>query len=188
MEENELMNDIDDFQQQDLQDTIQNPENPENSENQETDSFIASILKDRGIQDMSKIKFEEDGEVKEVNWKDLSVEDQLNIFNSSSTQPKEELDEEEIALINAIRTNRMSPSEYIQYLQQAGINFSVSLFLPTTTNTTSNLSFGSISAIFIVIRSAPPKLHLIKNTTLLFVCIIFSFLNNFCRDARNNHI
>ena len=122
MEENELMNDIDDFQQQDLQDTIQNPENPENPENQETDSFIASILKDRGIQDMSKIKFEEDGEVKEVNWKDLSVEDQLNIFNSSSTQPKEELDEEEIALINAIRTNRMSPSEYIQYLQQEGIN------------------------------------------------------------------
>ena len=41
-------------------------------------------------------------------------------------------------------------------------------FLPTTTNTTSNLSFGSISAIFIVTRSAPPKLHLIKNTTLLF--------------------
>ena len=113
MEENELMNDIDDFQQQDLQDTIQNPENPEN---QETDSFIASILKDRGIQDMSKIKFEEDGEVKEVNWKDLSVEDQLNIFNSSSTQPKEELDEEEIALINAIRTNRMSPSEYIVFV------------------------------------------------------------------------
>ena len=119
MEDDELMNDIDDFQQQDLQETPVNSETPEIPE---TDPFIASILKDRGIKDMSKIKFEEDGEVKEVNWKDLSVEDQLNIFNSSSTQPREELDEEEIDLINAIRTNKMSPSEYIQYLQQEGIN------------------------------------------------------------------
>lgn len=119
MEDDELMNDIDDFQQQDLQETPVNSETPEIPE---ADSFIASILKDRGIQDMSKIKFEEDGEVKEVNWKDLSVEDQLNIFNSTNTEQKEDLDEEEIALINAIRTNKMSPSEYIQYLQQEGIN------------------------------------------------------------------
>ena len=62
MEENELMNDIDDFQAQDLQE----PVTPQNTENQVTDSFVASILKDRGIQDMSKIKFEEDGEVKYV--------------------------------------------------------------------------------------------------------------------------
>ena len=120
MKDDELMNDIDDFQQQDLQDTIQNPENPEN---QETDSFIASILKDRGIQDMSKIKFEEDGEVKEVDWKDLSVEDQLNIFNSSTIQQdNEEYNQEEKELIEAIRTSKMSPSEYIQYLQQDGVN------------------------------------------------------------------
>ena len=114
MEENELMNDIDDFQAQDLQE----PVTPQNTENQVTDSFVASILKDRGIQDMSKIKFEEDGEVKEVDWKDLSVEDQLNIFNSSTIQQdNEEYNQEEKELIEAIRTSKMSPSEYIQYLQ-----------------------------------------------------------------------
>lgn len=119
MEENELMNDIDDFQEDDLQNTV----NPQNNENQETDSFVASILKDRGIQDMSKIKFEEDGEVKEVDWKDLSVEDQLNIFNSSAIQQdNEEYNQEEKELIEAIRTSKMSPSEYIQYLQQDGVN------------------------------------------------------------------
>lgn len=119
MEENELMNDIDDFQEDDLQNTV----NPQNNENQETDSFVASILKDRGIQDMSKIKFEEDGEVKEVDWKDLSVEDQLNIFNSSTIQQdNEEYNQEEKELIEAIRTSKMSPSEYIQYLQQDGVN------------------------------------------------------------------
>ena len=119
MEENELMNDIDDFQAQDLQE----PVTPQNTENQVTDSFVASILKDRGIQDMSKIKFEEDGEVKEVDWKDLSVEDQLNIFNSSTIQQdNEEYNQEEKELIEAIRTSKMSPSEYIQYLQQDGVN------------------------------------------------------------------
>lgn len=119
MEENELMNDIDDFQEGDLQNTV----NPQNNENQETDSFVASILKDRGIQDMSKIKFEEDGEVKEVDWKDLSVEDQLNIFNSSTIQQdNEEYNQEEKELIEAIRISKMSPSEYIQYLQQDGVN------------------------------------------------------------------
>ena len=77
----------------------QNDEEPQSAE-----EIIASLLESRGIEDASKIKFEnEDGEIEEVNWNDLDNESKLNILNSSEIDDNTRLDDDEIDLINAIR-------------------------------------------------------------------------------------
>jgi hypothetical protein len=54
------------------------------------------LLKSRGIDDRSKIKFEdEQGSVEELNWDNLSNEEKLNILNSSLSDPETDLDDEE---------------------------------------------------------------------------------------------
>jgi len=76
-------------------------------------------LKGQGIQDIHKIRFEEeDGTEVERDWDSLEREEQLNILNSGKQQnvSETELDDEEIELINQIRMSRMSPSQYIQSL------------------------------------------------------------------------
>lgn len=89
---------------------------------EDDDSFISELLKDRGIDDLSKIKFEnEDGEIEEAHWDSLSNEDKLNILRSSETSAEDGLDDSEIQLINAIRQSQLTPQEYLQYLQQTGI-------------------------------------------------------------------
>lgn len=97
-------------------------ENPDNTdtpdhENETEDDFLTSLLKSRGIEDKSKIKFAtEEGDVEEIDWDSLSNEDKLNILSSSENTPENSLDESEIQLINAIRNSGMSPSEYLQYV------------------------------------------------------------------------
>lgn len=99
--------------------------NPEDADNINTtdpeegkeDDFLTSLLKSRGIEDKSKIKFAtEEGDVEEVDWDSLSNEDKLNILSSSESSPENGLDESEIQLINAIRNSGMSPSEYLQFI------------------------------------------------------------------------
>lgn len=97
-------------------------EQPESEENIEED-FIDSLLKSRGIEDKSKVKFvDDDGNIDEVNWDNLDNETRLNILQSSEHDPDTDLDDSEIQLINAIRQSRMSPSEYLQYIEQNGVN------------------------------------------------------------------
>lgn len=94
--------------------------------NTDTDSadIISELLKLKGIADSSKIKFEnEDGDIEEVSWDSLSDQDKLHILSSDDKSTDEsDLDETEIQLINAIRESKMSPEEYISYIQQQGIN------------------------------------------------------------------
>lgn len=99
-------------------DTHTEPSNQEPND----DDFITSLLKDRGIEDRTKIKFEnEEGETEEVNWDSLDDETKLNILNSSVGDNNTDLDDAEIQLINAIRQSQLSPAEYIQYMQQEGV-------------------------------------------------------------------
>lgn len=89
--------------------------------NQEED-FISSLLKTRGIEDKTKIKFENDnGDIEEIDWGTLSVDDKLSILETS-TSTDYDLDENEIELINTIRNSKMTPSEYLQYLEDNSIN------------------------------------------------------------------
>lgn len=86
------------------------------------DTFILELLKSRGIEDPSKIKFENDnGEIEEIDWNTLDTNDKLNILNSSNTDVEEGLDASEIELINAIRESELTPAEYMQYLQRTSV-------------------------------------------------------------------
>lgn len=125
-EDNGIINN-DDTTTQDTGEQEPVQEEPEGGEPQlidaPEDDFISSLLKSRGIEDKTKIKFENDeGAVEEVDWESLSVEDKLNILNSSTNTTENDLDDSEIQLISAIRNSGMTPAEYIQYIEQSGVN------------------------------------------------------------------
>lgn len=109
--------DIEDNQPSDGENTGDQPDQEPNQ-----DDFISALLKTRGIEDRTKIKFEnEEGETEEVNWDSLDDETKLNILNSSVGDNNTDLDDAEIQLIDAIRQSQLSPAEYIQYMQQEGV-------------------------------------------------------------------
>lgn len=122
------IDDLDDFGYEEIEEsTEQFEENNQeiidtSKDDTKEDDFISSLLKTRGIENSSKIKFEnEEGSVEEVDWNDLSNEDKLNILNSSENS-ETDLDDSEIQLINSIRQSGMSPSEYLQYIQQTSVS------------------------------------------------------------------
>ena len=118
----EVIDDLD-FENDEVQDGVQSP--PEQKEVIKEDDFIDQILKSKGIEDKSKIKFEnESGEVEEVDWNSLSNEDKINIFNSSTAEEQDNngLDEAETDLINTIRQSKLTPAEYLQKIEKDGVD------------------------------------------------------------------
>ena len=94
-------------------------------QNDNDDSLISDFLKTKGIEDYSKIKFEDDeGDIIERNWDDLSREEKFNILNTPTTtaQPVNEndndLSDDEINLLNQIRETGLSPEQFIQNIIQ----------------------------------------------------------------------
>ena len=84
---------------------------PSNSDN--TDDFTTEVLKIRGINDPSKIKFEDvTGAVVERSWDELSKEEQLNIIVGDAKE--NEISDDEVALINAIRKSGGSVEDYLK--------------------------------------------------------------------------
>ena len=87
---------------------------------QETEGdFMSDFLKTRGIDDLEKINFEdEEGNITERSWNDLSKEEKINILNMPLETPQVDndnnLSEEEINLLTQIRQSNMTPSEYLQ--------------------------------------------------------------------------
>lgn len=122
---NDEFDDIDELEpltQRSEQDINQKQEDDFNNKNTDED-FITTLLKSKGIEDMSKIKFEnEDGSVEEKNWNSLSNEEKFNIISYSDQDPSTDLDTNEIQLIQAIRESGMTPSEYLQKIQTDGID------------------------------------------------------------------
>lgn len=113
--------DLDDFETQDEQNTESVEESSQEVKPEEED-FISSLLKQQGITDKNKIKFEnEEGSIEEVAWDSLSNEDKFNILNSSKDD-SDDLDDAEIDLINAIRESKMSPSDYMNYISERSID------------------------------------------------------------------
>lgn len=103
-------------------DELENQTEPQKQDDSQTedDDFVSQLLRSRGIDDKTKIKFEnEDGEIEEVNWDSLSSQDQFNLIQSSEAKVEEpNISDDEIELINAIRNSGMTPTEYINYIQQ----------------------------------------------------------------------
>lgn len=100
----------------------ENQNEPQQEEPQE--DLITSLLKEKGIDDPSKIKFEDDdNKIEERNWNDLTHEEQLNILNTPTSTPKDDtddLDDDEIELLNYLRTNGLSAEEYSNMLMKQG--------------------------------------------------------------------
>lgn len=90
-------------------------EQEENSE----DDLTSEVLKLKGIDDPSKISFEdESGAIVTRSWDSLSREEQINILGDvKETQPVDnQLGEDEINLINNIRNSGMDVKQYLQSL------------------------------------------------------------------------
>lgn len=116
MDINDFMYDDEEVITDDNQDGTQQQQD-DSQQQQEEESVIETFLKGQGIQDIHKIKFEdEDGSEIERDWDSLDRDEQLNILKSGQSAPEAELDDEEIELINQIRASRMSPNQYIQSL------------------------------------------------------------------------
>lgn len=86
-----------------------------------SNDYLSDFLKTRGIDDASKIKFEdEQGNIEERSWDSLSNEEKLNILNTpveQQEQVSDQLSDEEIQLLNSIRQSNLTPSQYLQQIQ-----------------------------------------------------------------------
>lgn len=84
--------------------------------------ILSEFLKSKGIEDLTKIKYEgEDGEEEEISWDSLDQSEKLTILHQLNSNPEVDLDESEIQLINTIRNSKMSPEEYINYVFQRNL-------------------------------------------------------------------
>lgn len=82
------------------------------------DDITNEVLRLKGISDPSKIKFEDEtGAVIERDWNTLTRQEQLNIL-SSQESVEDELSDEEIELLNTIRSSGMSVNDFMNQAQQ----------------------------------------------------------------------
>ena len=111
--------DDDMFNEDEYADDTQNSPQQQEEENQEDapKDLTTELLKIRGIEDSSKIKFEDEtGATIERAWDDLSDNEKLNILAgepSPEVDEDQQLDEDEIQLINAIRNSGMNVQQYM---------------------------------------------------------------------------
>lgn len=97
------------------------PEEEPFSESEGEDDIITALLKDKGINPES-IKFQtESGEIEEKKFDELTREEQLQILSYDDSQDNYGLDDEEIALINELRTNNLSVSDYQRFIGQKAV-------------------------------------------------------------------
>lgn len=122
------MFDVDEFDESPTSETLETDPKPEKTGKQETDStppsegdqeddLTTEVLKLRGISNPDKIKFEdESGAVTERSWDSLTKEEQINILadQREHQETNNDLAEDEIDLINAIRNSGMSVQDYMQ--------------------------------------------------------------------------
>ena len=87
----------------------------------EDEDLIASLLKSKGI-NPSSVKFENEfGEIEEKDFNNLSVEEQLQILNFNEADEAYGLDNDEVELINQLRSKGISVQEYNNYIAQQAI-------------------------------------------------------------------
>ena len=79
---------------------------------------LDNLLKAKGITD-GKIKIiDEDESETEVNFSDLSVEEQLEILNESASTEDDNFDESEVELINYMREKNLSVEDFLELYKQ----------------------------------------------------------------------
>ena len=123
--EEEINDGIDDeFLEEDIsEEPLESQELEQEGSSQKSTDFIDELLKQKGIEDKTKIKFEdEDGTIQEYNWDSLDNQEKLNILNTDNEDPNTDLDDTEIELLNAIRSSGLTPQEYLQKIQNDSVN------------------------------------------------------------------
>ena len=127
-ENGELMNL--DYEDEDFLEEQTGYEEPEEDPNGEDitpePTLVERLLQDKGITDTSKIKFaNEDNSIEERDWNSLSAEEQYNILSEQPSIPQQnisdQLSDEELSLLNYMRQNNLTPSEYINLSIQQGV-------------------------------------------------------------------
>lgn len=115
------MDELDDFENYEEVDDFSS--NEEVNEQSNDDELIFNMLKSQGIEDPTKIKFEDDyGNIQEKNWESLSMEEKQNILNTNSQYDEDyDLDDSEVELINAIRNSNLTPAEYLQAVSNQSV-------------------------------------------------------------------
>ena len=84
-----------------------------------TGGFLYEFLKEKGIEDPSKLQFEnEDGEIEEVDFNSLSDEEKLNIINSVSDPG---LTQHETDVVNYLRQNNVTFNQVIDYFSKKAV-------------------------------------------------------------------
>lgn len=95
-----------------------NSEPPQEPSEEQGEDFTSEVLRLKGISDPSKIKFEdESGTIIERSWDSLSKEEQLNILVNDEEEDNQ-LDDDEIELINQIRSSGMKVQDYLNSIQE----------------------------------------------------------------------
>lgn len=95
-----------------------NPELPQEPSEEQGEDLTSEVLRLKGISDPSKIKFEdESGTIIERSWDSLSKKEQLNILVNDEEEDNQ-LDDDEIELINQIRSSGMKVQDYLNSIQE----------------------------------------------------------------------
>ena len=100
---------------------------PEPDQSNEPD-VVTELLKRQGINDPSKIKFEdEDGSIKDTDWNTLSLEEKLNILSNKETTPTQptfnpDFNDDVVSLAQELKDNNMSVDDFVNYIKQQSIN------------------------------------------------------------------
>ena len=86
-------------------------------EEHEEDDLTSEVLRLKGISNPDKIKFEdESGAIVERAWNTLSKEEQINILAGNESVDDNQLSDDEIDLLNTIRSSGMDVKNYLQSL------------------------------------------------------------------------
>ena len=117
-----LLNDYVNSQTQDT-DPVEDPDNntdPEDIPSNTVSDFLHTFLKEKGIEDPSKLQWEdENGEITDVDFDNLSDEDKLNVLNSLADPG---LSQAEIDTINYLRQNNMTLNQIVDYFSRKAID------------------------------------------------------------------
>jgi hypothetical protein len=96
-----------------------------------SETVLDELLRVKGITDSMVTIVDENEIEKEVNFYDLSREEQLEILNMTEVPINEELDGSEIDLINHLRTNNLSIDEFLNQYKDAILAEAQQLSEPT---------------------------------------------------------
>ena len=92
----------------------------ENNESHDSGDFLHNFLKEKGIEDPSKLQWEdENGEITDVDFDSLSDEDKLNVLNSLSDPG---LSQHEIDVVNYLRQNGVTFNQVIDYFSKKAVD------------------------------------------------------------------